>query len=268
MQTPTFHFCYAQQAARQHFCSSDYENCAELNFAYVIGSQFDGPEQRLSDDEICFDSDTDPWNGGDESLPECTDQTFSSFTILDNIFSKFSNSSNYPNLKKIVAAGHSGGGQTIGRYALGSDVEEKFNKKGIEFMFLVANPSTSVYLDKTRPIIENDNKCDNLTIPDQIYYFYDASEDFSLEVTCPEFNQWKYGLDNVNVYMTSGESLATKIDSFGRKHMLFVGGQADHCCSCTGEDSPYCCECKSGSLDGTCSAELMGRHSDAERGVC
>merc|ERR1719483_172349 len=59
--------------------------------------------------------------------------------------------------------------------------------------------------------------------------------------------------------MISGESLSTKIDLFARKNLLFVGGQADHCCSCTGNEISYCCECKSGSLDSTCSAELMGR---------
>ena len=104
-----------QQAARQYFCNSDNVNCLEMGNAYVIGSQFDGPEQRQADDEICFDSDKDPWNGGDDSLPECTGNvTFSSFTILDNIFSTFLDTEKYPNLKKIVAAGHSGGGQTIG----------------------------------------------------------------------------------------------------------------------------------------------------------
>merc|ERR1711976_852769 len=129
------HFCVMQQNVRQYFCKNDDNDCIDINKAYVVAPQFDGPEMRKSQDEICFDSATDPWNGGDESLPECSNPTFSSFTILDNILASFLDREKYPNLKKVVAAGHSGGGQTIGRYALGSNIDDRFSKIGVEFQF-------------------------------------------------------------------------------------------------------------------------------------
>ena len=66
-------------------------------------------------------------------------------------------------------------------------------------------------------------------------------------------------MGNAYEYMMAGKPMYLKINNFGRKQILFVAGQADHCCSCTGTSSSYCCECKSGSLDSNCAAELMGK---------
>lgn len=224
----------------------------------MIGMQFDGKDQVKNNNEICFDSSSDPWNEGDQSSKECTSSTFSSYTILDTIFETFLDREKFPNLRKIIAAGHSGGGQTMGRYALGTDIDQKFEKIGVEFQFLVANPSSNAYFDTYRPTIKNDHKCNNSTIPNETFEFYNARNNHN---GCSGYNTWKYGLDNLASYeyMSKRADKDTLVEEFGHKRVTYVAGLADNCCSCTTSGTMECCGCKSGSLDGSCSAELQGR---------
>src|SRR5262249_51528255 len=53
----------------------------------------------------------------------------------------------FPNLKLIVVTGHSAGGQFTHRYAAATHVEKQIR---IPMRYVVANPSTYLYLDETR----------------------------------------------------------------------------------------------------------------------
>lgn len=71
----------------------------------------------------------------------------SSFTVMDRLVAALGDVSRYPNLKSIVIAGHSAGGQYVQRYAvLAGD-----NAGGPPLRFVVANPSSYLYLDARRP---------------------------------------------------------------------------------------------------------------------
>ena len=55
----------------------------------------------------------DDWRGGGDA----NGTTYSSYDYIDAIFARFADRSKYPNLRKVVLAGFSAGGQFAGRYA-------------------------------------------------------------------------------------------------------------------------------------------------------
>jgi hypothetical protein len=89
-----------------------------------------------------------------------------------------------------VIAGHSAGGQLVNRYAAGSDAEDFHS--GFEFRYVVANPSSYLYLDAQRPV---PGFLDLFSVPTP-----------SEQSVCPGFDEYKHGLQELNPYMqTAGE---------------------------------------------------------------
>ena len=72
-----------------------------------------------------------------------------SFDIVDEILRRLTRKELFPNLKTLVVAGHSAGGQFASRYAMTSQVHDRLPVKP---SYLVANPSSYTYLDGERPI--------------------------------------------------------------------------------------------------------------------
>ena len=86
---------------------------------------------------------------------------------------KISDKTNFPNLKEIVITGHSAGGQLAQHYAVGSALDQTYPE--IHFRYVVANPGSYLYLTKKRP--------------------------FKGPARCA-YNDYKFGLDNLNPYMS------------------------------------------------------------------
>jgi pimeloyl-ACP methyl ester carboxylesterase len=107
----------------------------------------------------------------------------SSYAVLDK-FVEAMRGGNFPNLKWVVVCGHSAGGQTTQRYACFTDVDEKPWSNARYMKFVVANPSSYVYLNQYRDP-EGDN---SWVIPGQ-----DCSSGDG-------YNEWKYGLDGLYGY--------------------------------------------------------------------
>ncbi|HEX5127666.1 MAG TPA: alpha/beta fold hydrolase [Rhodocyclaceae bacterium] len=106
----------------------------------------------------------------------------SSFAAIDTIFNHLVDRKIFPNLKQVVLAGHSAGGQFVQRYALFGQGEEVLLKAGIPIRYVVANPSSYAYFDDQRPK------------PDGSFSQFDGAQ-------CAKFNRWEYGLaSNVPAY--------------------------------------------------------------------
>jgi hypothetical protein len=58
------------------------------------------------------------WASGAANQYPYNHATISSYTVLDQIIQYYNNAAQFPNLKHIVIAGHSLGGQTVHRYAV------------------------------------------------------------------------------------------------------------------------------------------------------
>ena len=82
----------------------------------------------------------DDWRGGGDARGI----QLSSFDVIDRIFSAFSNRQAYPNLKRVVLAGFSAGGQFVGRYAA---TGKGSVGAGIVLEYMALAPSTELRLD-------------------------------------------------------------------------------------------------------------------------
>jgi pimeloyl-ACP methyl ester carboxylesterase len=114
----------------------------------------------------------DNWRSGGKN-PDGESPT--SFDVTDEILMRLADRSVFPNLKTIVVAGHSAGGQYVTRYAMTNRVHDAVEKLGIAVSYVVANPSSYAYPDAARPYPDGE-KC------------------------APFVNNWPYGLDQRTDY--------------------------------------------------------------------
>lgn len=120
----------------------------------------------------------------------------SAFTVLDDIIARVSDRVQFPQVAQIIVAGHSGGAQTVQRYALLAPGPYRIPPR-----FVVANPSSYAYLDAQRPMA------------------FDAAG-------CPGFDRWKYGLQNLPAY-AAGQTVAQMEARYIQREMVYLLGQED-----------------------------------------
>ncbi|MEW8442104.1 MAG: hypothetical protein AB2689_28490 [Candidatus Thiodiazotropha taylori] len=129
----------------------------------------------------------------------------------------------FPNLRVVTVAGHSAGGQFVQRYAAGT--QSPIRHRDHAFVYVVANPSSFMYLDRRRPEPGS------------------TSEFFEPSTSC-SFNDYKYGMDSMNVYMNSmgAESITAQ---YRNRYVVYLAGEEDK------DDSDE-------NLDSSCQAILQG----------
>jgi predicted outer membrane repeat protein len=173
------------------------------------------------------------WVQGDNSASTTNHPrpaSISAYSVVDSILTRLAQ--NNINLRKIVVAGHSAGGQFVNRYSIGNQVEQGLlDDYGITVSYTVANPSSYMYLDQTRWI-------------QGTQYDY-VVPDAQTIANCPNFNHYKYGFEAIPVghYMGRVDDL-TLIESFRLRRVMYLLGTAD-----TLTDQ----------LDMGCEANLQGR---------
>ncbi len=113
------------------------------------------------------------WKVGDRSKD--TSGT-SSFAVVDHVLAGITRS-RYPNLRRVVVAGHSAGGQFVNRY------ESASPREGVD-RYVVANPSSYLYLGAKRVV---GTQTRNLTESERL--------------ACPAFDEYKYGMQGRNAYV-------------------------------------------------------------------
>ena len=121
------------------------------------------------------------WTGGDPALPGAgTPASLSSLQVIDDIALLLADKSRFPSLKKIIFAGHSGGGQLIHRYAVLNHVDESLRAAGLDVQYVVANPSSYLYFTAERP----------------------SANGFAVynKTACPAYDDYRYGMQNMVSY--------------------------------------------------------------------
>jgi len=126
------------------------------------------------------------WIQGDDSVARDDGASISSYRIVDLLLERLADRRIFPNLRSVVVAGHSGGGQFVQRYAAGSRAADALSARGIDVRFVVANPSSYLYLTPERPLAGG-------------AAFALPSPDIRRKTAF--FNNYKYGLDRLNPYM-------------------------------------------------------------------
>jgi pimeloyl-ACP methyl ester carboxylesterase len=118
------------------------------SYSSALGNEIANCRDTLASDEanwICESQRPDTWRSGGTAIGG---SKLSSFEFMDEILRRLARKEFFPNLKTIVVAGHSAGGQFVIRYEMLNQVHDKL---GIPISYLVANPSSYAYVDNLRP---------------------------------------------------------------------------------------------------------------------
>jgi hypothetical protein len=142
------------------FASNDGRGCRDL----------------LAANEVSWPCNGDSWRSGGISPGN---ENLNSFAFADEILRKLARKDAFPNLKAIVVAGHSAGGQFVNRYEMANTVHDTL---GVPVTYVVSNPSSYAYLDSMRPNAET-----------EFHAFSDARN-------CTTFDAWPYGLGSRTGY--------------------------------------------------------------------
>ena len=157
----------------------------------VIAPRIVCGNDKLESNEINWPCGGDSWKSGGMST---THPALSSFDIVDEILRKLAKKNVFPNMKAIVVAGHSAGGQFVNRYEMSNVVHDTL---GVPVSYVVANPSSYAWPDATRALPVDDALPANAvagwnveTVHTQFSFGpFDASK-------APNYDRWPTGLSN------------------------------------------------------------------------
>jgi pimeloyl-ACP methyl ester carboxylesterase len=138
------------------------------------------------------------WEGGYDAIGP---KAVSSFAAFDAILKKLADRRLFPNLKTVVLAGHSGGGQVVQRYAVVGNAAKALASAGIAVRYVVANPSSYAYFSPDRPEPE-------------------------IAKECPGYNDWKYGMDRLPGY-AAGKTPAELEKDYVSRRVIYMLGALD-----------------------------------------
>ncbi len=179
------------------------------------------------------------WRQGDLSLDTIDHPRpwrISSYAVADTILYRIVQQC--PALADVVLVGHSAGGQFVNRFAAGSQMHELLTDHfDVDVRYVVSNPSSYLYLDDER---WRGGTAYDFSVPDG-----EALE------ACQEYNDYKFGLDNPNEYMSIGEEVIRQ--QYSNREVIYLLGEYDD-----DPESPY--------LDVSCPAMFEGIHR-LQRGI-
>lgn len=143
------------------------------------------------------------WQGNDWMAGGLSTAPFmlSSYAALDEIVARLGDRQQFPDVKQIVIAGHSGGAQVVQRYALLSHPQPTLDAEGVKVRYVIANSSSYAYFNEQRPVAFSHAKCTN-------------------------FNRWKYGLADLPAY-ADGQTPAQLEENYVKRDVVYLLGQQD-----------------------------------------
>ncbi|MHC8296323.1 alpha/beta fold hydrolase [Pseudomonas sp. LB3P58] len=180
--------------------------------------------QFLNDTDVAANPVADSvlrWQGNDWMAGGLSTAPFSlsSYAALDEIIARIGDRKQFPDVKQIVIAGHSGGAQVVQRYALLGHDQPALKAADIQVRYVIANPSSYAYFDERRPVA-----------------FKHAA--------CPNFNRWKYGLADLPAY-AGGQTAKQLEENYVKRDVVYLLGQQDS-------------DPKQPALDKSCEAQAQG----------
>jgi hypothetical protein len=141
----------------------------------------------------------DTWRTGGAAV----NSEVTSFDIVDELLRRLVRKEVFPNLRTLVVAGHSAGGQFVSRYQMANQVHEGLPVKP---SYLVANPSSYAYLDDQRPTASALPATVAAAAPGYIAPLPAnppaAFGPFADAKNCTGYDTWPYGLQGRNGYVT------------------------------------------------------------------
>ena len=136
------------------------------------------------------------WMGGE---PAAGPAKLSSYDAVDAIVARLADRSLFPRLTQVVAAGHSGGGQVVQRYAVVGQAAAALRQGDVKVRYVIANPSSYVYFNAERP---------------------------RSTANCAGFNRWKYGMEERLAYAAKKNPQELERD-YARRDVIYLLGAKD-----------------------------------------
>jgi pimeloyl-ACP methyl ester carboxylesterase len=167
---------------------------------------------------VCDLKNPDSWRSGG---PAIGNDKLTSFDLMDEILRKLARKAVFPNLKAIVVAGHSAGGQFVTRYQMANQLHETL---GVAISYIVSNAS-GAYLDPLRPTPAaypvNASAPGYIAPPPA-----SAFAPFADARNCPNYDNWPYGLNHRTGYAArlSDDQLKKQIAS---RPAIYLMGEYD-----------------------------------------
>jgi pimeloyl-ACP methyl ester carboxylesterase len=183
---------YFETATAAAFLAGALEN------TIVIAPHLIAAPDKPEPNEVVWPNRGDTWRSGGVST---SNPTLSAFDFMDEILRKLANKKTFPNLKNIVVAGHSAGGQFVTRYEMANKVHGTL---GVNVSYVVANPSTYAWPAAVRPLPAGDADpatadkealgADGEKVHTQFTFGpFDTTK-------APSYNRWPAGLENRTGY--------------------------------------------------------------------
>jgi pimeloyl-ACP methyl ester carboxylesterase len=146
-------------------------------------------KDRLAPGEVSWSCGANSWRAGGEAVG---DPTLTSFDFVDEILKRLADKSVFPNLKQVVIAGHSAGGQFVSRYEMANRVGDGL---GVPVSYIVANPSSYAWPDPSRvvPVDDGDPVAATIAWKDEQAHAKFSFGPFEAART-PGYDRWPYGL--------------------------------------------------------------------------
>ena len=188
-------------------------------------------EEDQPDENIIYWENSERWKRGDLSSDNF-EEKISSYAVMDLMLEQLNDKAKFPNLQEVFILGHSAGGQYVQRYAASSTFDPLL---AAPIRYIPSNLSSFVYLDEKR--LAGSDKLDEFAIP---------------QTDCIGYDEYKYGLKDLNLYLTS--TGATRIqEQYEKRDVVYLLGAED-----SDPLDPI--------LDVTCQAMLQGGNR-LERGL-
>ncbi|MGY8665687.1 alpha/beta hydrolase [Bradyrhizobium sp. UFLA05-109] len=202
------------KSARAAQAAAGDEGRATIMIVPQFLAQIDVDAYKLPDETLRWS--LEGWEGGEAALAP---NPASSFEALDAILAKLGDRRIFPNLKQVVVAGHSGGGQVAQRYAIAGRGEAALSRQHIEVRYVVANPSSYAYFSSERP-------------------------EPSIAASCAGYDNWKYGMEGRPPYLSDATPAALE-QRYVEREVIYLLGTLD-----TNPEHP--------ALDKSCMARAQG----------
>jgi hypothetical protein len=218
----------------------------QLERTLIIGPQLmtapNAREMGIGPTDVYWQSSSDRyWGPLSASIDEHPRHArISVFELMDRWLGDLTRPELFPNLQTVVIAGHSGGGQFTNRYAVASTFDVSAMRPGLRMVYLVANPSTYVYLTDER------------LVPGTADRF--ARPSAEAIAACPNYDRYGTGLDGIDqVPYLARLDPARMRRQYGEREVIYLMGEADN-------------DPGAAALSRGCNAMLQGAHR-LERGI-
>jgi pimeloyl-ACP methyl ester carboxylesterase len=187
-----------------------------------IASAAGSCKDTLAANEVSWSCTGDSWRSGGAaaSHPDLT-----SFDFVDAILKKLANKAMFPNLRAIVVAGHSAGGQFVARYQMANRVHDSL---GVAVTYVVANPSSYAWPDSTRPLPTGDAATDAAKGAWETEKVHTTFSYGAFDATaCPNYDRWPAGFENRSGGYTAHIDDAQLKQQLVSRPTTFLFGQVD-----------------------------------------